>query len=204
MTLHLVGVAMAVLVGLFATHAMDYVDSAGTTHPLGWLVFAAALGLVARDAVLGGSFRLRQGGPRREDLPRLSVDRGDPRVRIRLAQFEPVATTTAILSGLLASGAIDFSGADGGTTAWGWSVFGLALFLALGGRLAPRPRRKRKGKRLRDSIEAEFSAFFDTIEGEFRKVRDDPARGTREDDGPRPPGEPPPPPPPPPPPRWGA
>lgn len=58
-----------------------------------------------------------------------------------------ILVTTAILLGLLATQAISFSGSDGGTTGWGWAVFGLSLAAALGvGVFHGRGARKRGGR----------------------------------------------------------
>lgn len=172
MTVSLIPAVLAVLLGLLASGAIDFLDSE-ETHPVAWAAFALALALVVRDSLLGGSFLpgggSGWGGRRRPGLPGLEVRGGD--VRIRVFDLEPVATTLAILLGLLVTQAIDFLGADGGTTAWGWAVFALSLVLATGARLRPRPRRqpqRRAWEHVAEEVQTRVEGVLNDIANELR------------------------------------
>lgn len=174
MTVHILPAALAILVGLVASGAVDATTSDGSTAATPWAAFAISLVIVARDTVLGGSFLPRADRPLR--LP-VEVRQGD--VRVRFWSLEPVATTVAILLGLLAAQAVDFraGGNDpsGGITGVVWAAFALSLFLAMGGRLAPRPRRPRKsredwerrGEEIGRTIEARFEEVVDELQRRF-------------------------------------
>ncbi len=191
MTISLIPAVIAILLGLLASGAIDFVQSDGGTHPDAWTVFALALILVARDTLLGGSFRPhRSSGDNNNDgndgnndrneaaanwrspLRNIEVRGGD--VRIRIWSFEPVATTLAIITGLLAVQAIDFTNADGGTTDWGWTAFALALFLTIGGRLSRRPRHRRGKRRRRwrdaERVAGEFEAHVEEVIDEVERA----------------------------------
>jgi hypothetical protein len=126
----------AVLLGLFVTGAIAFTGDDGAPRPIAWLPFVAALALVARDSFFQGSFRNRPRGR----VP--GVQLRDGAIHLQIRDFEPIATTLAILTGLLAAGAIGFHDANGGGSGWAWSAFALALALSIGWRLAPRPRRR--------------------------------------------------------------
>lgn len=148
---------VAALLGLFATGALNFVDDGGSVRPLAWAPFVLSLILVARDSVFQGSF----GAGLRDRVPGLAVR--DGRVRLLIFDFEPVATTLTIITGLLAGGAIDFLDGNRGGSAWAWSAFALALFLAIGGRLNRRPRpSRRRGERDRD-MDARTAAFLEEM-----------------------------------------
>lgn len=136
---------IAILLGLLATGAVDFLSDAGNTAAIGWVPFALALLLVARDTIFQGRFR--DGFSDR--VPGLDLSSGQ--VRLRAFDFEPVATTLAIITGLLASGAADFHDGNGGASAWAWSAFALSLFLAIGGRLNKRPKPKKEEPNIRDA-----------------------------------------------------
>lgn len=125
---------IAILLGLFATGAVDFVNDDGNTKALGWVPFALTLVLVARDTLFRGRFR----DGLSDRVPGLDLNEGQ--LRLRAFDFEPVATTLAIITGLLASGAVDFYDGNGGGSAWAWTAFALSLFLSIGGRLNKRPR----------------------------------------------------------------
>ena len=152
----------AALLGLFATNAIDYTGADGEPRLIAWLPFVLVLVLVLRDTVFEGSFR---DGPRNR-LP--GLDLRDGQVHLRIFDFEPVATTLAIITGLLASGAIDFHDGNGGGSAWAWTVFALALFLSIGGRLSRRPRSRRQEQE-HDERTARF--WEDTMRGFFERGR---------------------------------
>jgi len=148
---------IAALLGLFATGAFDFVGEDGGVQPLGWAPFVFSLVLVARDTLFWGSFR----AGRRPGVP--GVDLHDGQIRLKLFDFEPVASTLAIITGLLASGAIDFLDDNGGGSAWAWAAFALALFLTIGGRLNRRPRSpKQRNEHARDR-DARAAAFFEEM-----------------------------------------
>ena len=128
--------ATAALLGLFVTGAIAYSGDGGEPRLIAWLPFVGALALVARDSFFQGSFRNRPRGR----VP--GVQLRDGAVHLQLRDFEPIATTLAILTGLLAAGAIGFHDANGGGSGWAWSAFALALALSIGWRLGPRPRRR--------------------------------------------------------------
>ena len=142
MTINILPAVIAVLLGLLVTGAVDFVQADGDTHPDAWTAFALALLLVARDALFGGAFfpfrRPAGGGALR---PAVHLSAGHVRIPVR--RFEPIATTLAILLGLLVTGAVDFGPLGEGAGAWGWTVFALSLALSIGLRLSPRPRRRR-------------------------------------------------------------
>lgn len=174
MTVHILPAALAILVGLVASGAVDATTSGGSTTAVPWAAFAISLVIVARDTMLGGSFLPEPGR-----LPRLPVEVREGDVRVRFWSFEPVATTVAIMLGLLASQAVDFraGGNDpaGGVTGVVWAAFALSLFMALGGRLAPRPRRRRKsreewerrGEEIGRTIEARVEEVVEEIQRRF-------------------------------------
>lgn len=190
MTLHLVPATLALIVGLLAGRAVDFQDGGGV-HPLAWAAFALALALVARDTLLGGSFiphrdeaggfagpLARSAGARRHGGHFIDWSQGD--VRIRIVRLEPVATTVAILLGLAASQAVNFSDAAGGTTGLGWAAFALSLFLALGGRLTPRPRRPNRratARRSNDSQRRTWEAMGDEFEARVAEAVEELRRG---------------------------
>ena len=165
--------ALAVLLGLLASGAVDFLDAERDATAAAWAAFALALLIVARDSLLGGRFS-RTGVLARGRLPGLELH--DGQVRLRLFDFEPVASTLAIILGLLASGALDFADGRGGASAWAWTAFALALFLTLGGRLNRRPdaerhrRRRQREERLRRVFEADAGVFFeDLMRGFFER-----------------------------------
>jgi hypothetical protein len=160
---------LAILLGLLATGAVDFLSDDGSAQPLAWLAFVLVLAIVARDTLLGGT--LLPGGrgetpAARGRLPGLELREGQ--VRLRAFDFEPVATTLAIILGLLASGAIDFHDGNGGGSAWAWTAFALSLFLATGRRLNRRPRAKPR-ERNTDDRAARF--FEEMMRGIFEGRR---------------------------------
>ena len=182
MTVHVLPAIVAILLGLTVTGAVDVATSSGSTHVVMWLAFAFSLALVARDAILGGTF-LRSDDGESGRLP-IEIRQGD--IQIRFWQFEPVATTVAILLGLLAEQALDMraNGNDPNAAITGamWAAFALSLFLALGGHLSRRPRHRRKRRERRErrrerseqweemgeEIEARVEQIFEDIEQRFR------------------------------------
>ena len=140
MTLRLIPAALAILFGLIAAGAVDYLTDSGGAGAIAWTVFALSLVVVARDTLFGGSY-VPALGEAKERLSRIIVVRGG-NVRVRFWELEPVATTIAIITGLGANSAIAFQTAEGGGTAWAWACFGMSLFQFLGGRLGPSPRRR--------------------------------------------------------------
>lgn len=158
--------ALAVLLGLLASGAVHFLDAEGDAKVPAWIAFALALLIVARDTLLGGRFWrtdvLAQGR-----LPGLELR--DGQVRLRLFDFEPVATTLAIILGLLASGVLDFADGRGGASAWAWTAFALTLFLTLGGRLTRRPdpergrRRREREERVRQAFGPDASVFWEDL-----------------------------------------
>ena len=153
---------IAVLLGLFATGAIDFTDDEGSVRALAWAPFVFALILVARDTVFQGSFR----DGRRGGIP--GLDLHDGQIRLKLFDFEPVATTLAIITGLLVTSAIDFQDGNGGGSAWAWSAFALALFLTIGGRLNRRRRPRRpQSARARDHDERAAAFFEEMLRGVF-------------------------------------
>ena len=139
--------ATAALLGLFVTGAIAYTGDAGDPRLIAWLPFVGALAIVARDSVFQGSFRNRP----RDRIPGIALR--DGAIRVHISDFEPIATTLAILTGLLAAGAIGFHDGNGGGSGWAWSAFALALALSIGWRLGRRPRQP---DRDRDDRVAEF------------------------------------------------
>jgi hypothetical protein len=186
MTISLLPALIAVLLGLLASGAVDFVTDSGNTHADAWTAFALALLLVARDTLFGGAL-----WPRRRDDARKIVDDlaskfelhgSDLRLGVHVWSFEPVATTLAILLGLLTSQAIDFTNANGDPSAWAWAVFALSLFLTIGGRLNRRPNRqrderraehRRAWKRAAGGFEARFGQFFENLERPGRESHPD-------------------------------
>lgn len=188
MTISVLPAIVAILLGLLASGAIDFTTSAGNTHAEAWIAFGITLAIVVRDTLLGGSFRP---SPREDNgerfrglLPGLEIQGAD--LRLRIWQFEPVATTLAILLGLLTFQSIDFVNADGGATDWAWTVFGLSLFLALGGRLNRRPGRRTRHRRHAQEAANEFEArvheIFDDIQGGFRPQPPSASRDRDSDD----------------------
>ncbi len=174
MTISLLPALIAVLLGLLASGAVDFVGDSGNTHADAWTAFALALLLVARDTLFGGALWPRRRSEVRhllDDLVSKFELRGaDLRLGLNIWSFEPVTTTLAILLGLLTTQAIGFINADGDASAWAWTVFALSLFLTIGGRLNRRPNRKRDErhrawKRTAGGFEARFGQFFDNLEG---------------------------------------
>ena len=98
-------------------------------------------------------------------------------VRLRVPRFEPIATTLAVLLGLLTAQTIDFAGSQGDATAWGWTVFALSITLVTGMRLSPAPRRwkgaerrqRRDWERLAREFEARAGEIINDIETQFRR-----------------------------------
>ena len=192
MTISLLPALIAILLGLLASGAVDFVGDSGNTHADAWTAFALALLLVARDTLFGGTL-----WPRRRSEARRSLDDfraifelhgADLRLGIHVWSFEPVATTLAILLGLLTTHAIDFINADGDASDWAWTVFALSLFLTIGGRLNRRPNRQRDERRAEHrrawrratgGFEARFGQFFDNLE---HQGRDSDADANPEDD----------------------
>ena len=184
MTISLLPALIAVLLGLLASGAVDFVGDSGNTHADAWTAFALALLLVARDTIFGGTLWPRRRGEARQSLNDLraifELHGADLRLGIRVWSFEPVATTLAILLGLLTTQAIDFINANGDASAWAWAVFALSLFLTIGGRLNRRPNRERDErrqawKRAAGGFEARFGQFFENLErqGPDSNVDDD-------------------------------
>ena len=136
---------IAILLGLLATGAVDFLSDEGNTAAIGWVPFALALLLVARDSIFQGRFR----DGLSDRVPGLDLNEG--RLRLRAFDFEPVATTLAIITGLLASGAANFHDGNGGASAWAWTAFALSLFLSIGGRLNKPPQPKKEEPDLRDA-----------------------------------------------------
>ncbi len=176
MTISVLPAVVAILLGLLASGAIDSTTDAGNTHAAAWTAFAITLAVVARDTLLGGSFKpafdADTGERLRGLVPGLELRGSD--LRLRIWQFEPVATTLAILLGLLTFQTIDFTNAAGGATDWAWAVFGLSLFLAMGARLNRRPgRRGRLRRRAWEAAVHEFEArveeAFDDIQSGFRR-----------------------------------
>ncbi len=193
MTVQIVPAAIAVILGLIASGAVDATYDGGGTHGLAWAAFALILVLVARDTLLGGNFLAPFEGD--EIRKRLPLQLSEGRLQIRVWHFEPITTTLAILLGLLASQAIDFR--DGGNNPNGeitsvvWAAFVLSLLLTIGIRLSPRPgrgerhrqrrERRREERRAReeesgrrgddvgDEIEARFEEIFDDLQQRFRR-----------------------------------
>ena len=171
MTLNLIPAVTAILLGLLASGAIDFADADGDTHAVAWLAFALALALVARGVLLGGTIPVPRNRSALRDLP-VEVRDGDVRIRFTgLRSLEPVVTTLAILLGLLTSHAIDFLDEGGGASSWAWTVFALALFLTLGGRIGPRQRRRRhrERERMAGEMEARIQEIIDTIDREIRR-----------------------------------
>ncbi len=139
----------AALLGLFVTGVIAFTGDDGGPRLIAWLPFVGAVAIVARDSVFRGSFRNRP----RERIPGIAVR--DGAIRLHVSDFEPIATTLAILTGLMAAGVIGFHDANGGGSAWAWSAFALALALSIGWRLG-RPPRRRDRERERDDRVAEF------------------------------------------------
>lgn len=144
----------AILLGLFATGAIDFTGDDGDPRLIAWIPFALIMVLVVRDTIFEGSFRE---GPR-DRLP--GIDLRDGQIRLRIFDFEPVATTLAIITGLLASGAIDFQDGNGGGSAWAWTAFALALFLSIGRRLNRRPRSRRRKQEQKERTAADFEEMM--------------------------------------------
>ncbi len=182
MTVHVLPAVVAILLGLAVSGALDVTTSSGNTHVVMWLAFAFSLALVARDAVLGGTFLRSDSESGRSPL---QFRQGD--LQIRFWQFEPVATTVAILLGLLAEQAVDMrsNGNDpsAAISSAMWAAFALSLFLAIGGRLSRRPRHRRKRQERRErraeqweemgeEFEARFEQIFEDIEQRFRGRRE--------------------------------
>lgn len=199
MTIQLIPAAIAVFIGLIASGAVDTTYDGGGTHGLFWAAFALSVVIVVRDTLLGGTFLVRR--ERRELLDRSPLQLREGRLQIRIWQFEPVATTLAIMLGLLASQAVDMRAdgnlATGGVTGGVWAAFALSLFLTIGGRMSPRPGKRRRRQREReeqreqrrqqrqearqagaeqwdevgDEIEAGVEAIFDDLQRRFRERR---------------------------------
>ncbi|HJN92931.1 MAG TPA: hypothetical protein QGF05_09445 [Dehalococcoidia bacterium] len=184
MTIQLIPATAAVLIGLIASGAVDPTYSGGDTHGLAWVAFGLSLAIVARDTLLGGSFSIRP--ERGELLDRAPLQLREGRLQIRIWQFEPVATTLAIMLGLFASQAVDMrSGGnlpDGDVTGGLWAAFALSLFLTIGGRMSPRPgkrlRRRREEARaagaerwdeMGDEIEARVEEIFEDLAQRFSR-----------------------------------
>ncbi|MCY3918445.1 MAG: hypothetical protein OXG38_01400 [Chloroflexi bacterium] len=144
--------ATAALLGLFVTGAIAYSGDGGEPRLIAWLPFVGALALVARDSFFQGSFRNRPSGR----VP--GVRLRDGAIHLQLRDFEPIATTLAILTGLLAADAIGFHDANDGGSGWAWSAFALALALSIGWRLGPRPRRRDRDATADHERVAEFWA----------------------------------------------
>ena len=156
---------VAALLGLFAVGTVDFLGEGGNARPLAWATFVLTLLIVSRDALFQGSFRARL----RDRIPGVRVREGQ--VRLMIFDFEPVATTLAIIMGLMASGAANFQDGNGGGSAWAWTALALALFLTIGGRLNRRPRPSRC--RNQPDVEAEDRAarFFEEMTRGFFEVR---------------------------------
>ncbi len=165
------------MLGLVASGAVDPVYDGGGTHGLVWFSFGLSLALVARDTLLGGTFFSRDETDEGRSRVPLRIREGD--LQIRIWQFEPVATTLAILSGLLASQAVDMRAAgnalDGDVASALWAAFALSLFLTIGGRLRPRPRgaRRRRRQRKREERQQRWDEFGDEIEARVEEIFDD-------------------------------
>lgn len=148
---------VATLLGLFVVGAIDFIGAGGNARPLAWALFVLTLLIVSRDTLFQGSFRAGL----RDRVPGVRVREGQ--VRLMIFDFEPVATTLAIITGLLASGAIHFLDGNGGGSAWAWTAFALALFLTIGGRLNRRPRPARRRQSRDVEAEARAARFFEEM-----------------------------------------
>lgn len=167
MTLSLIPAALAVLLGLLASGAVDFSDARGSTEPLGWVVFGLAVSLVARDTIMRAAGRADGGEERARRRLVLPLELRDGDVRVHLVRLEPLGATLAVLLGLLAAEAVDFTRPDGGTSDWGWAAFALSLALTLGWRMG---RRKGRRRRERDPDRGGGGSRGEEISGTIREA----------------------------------
>ena len=146
MTLSVLPAATTVLLGLLVVGTLDFLDSDGDTHWVAWVAFGLATAIVARDTLLGGGLLPFGRGDETRRRPQiLGLELHGADVRLRVPRFEPIATTLAILLGLLTTQTIDFANSQGDATAWGWTVFALSITLVTGMRLSPSPAPPQEG-----------------------------------------------------------
>ncbi len=178
MTLSVLPAATTVLLGLLVVGTLDFLDSDGDTHWVAWVAFGLATAIVARDTLLGGGLLPFGRGDETRRRPQiLGLELHGADVRLRVPRFEPIATTLAILLGLLTTQTIDFANSQGDATAWGWTVFALSITLVTGMRLSPSPRRRKRAEQrqrrdwegLAREFEARAGEIINDIETQFRR-----------------------------------